>query len=387
MVAYALEHGGLAQVTAVMRSNYDAAVKNGIDIDSVQWGQIKAWKPSPYLGFINTTNYPIISATALVKSILHPNTLSQDHTTHVDTQTGEAYKCFTYTFIMRIITMTESHGSEVEVFLDDLPPSTNRYTYEGKEQLHQILKIEYDRLGPFPQSEPSKSNLEISEYFVIFIDPSSFDQEFLLPDPIAGLRLFYNAALHTLILRMSTPEHSRVAGALHTAISIALLPMELDEAIQVYGGVNVPVGNGNVKQPDGGWGPIRHTHGVPKRPGVVVEVGVSEPETKLRNDARMWVDPVRGEAKMAITVKVNPRKSQLKIDTWEWDEGIRSPHATQSCVIERFGDKTTVSHHPITIPFEYIFRRCLDIPREADIRLEKQRLINMATSVWAAQEL
>ncbi|CAI7631122.1 unnamed protein product [Penicillium viridicatum] len=46
MVAYALEHGGLARVTAVRRSNYDAAVKNGIDIDSVQWGQIKAWKPS-----------------------------------------------------------------------------------------------------------------------------------------------------------------------------------------------------------------------------------------------------------------------------------------------------------------------------------------------------
>ncbi|KAJ5956924.1 hypothetical protein N7501_011203 [Penicillium viridicatum] len=294
MVAYALEHGGLAQVTAVMRSNYDAAVKNGIDIDSVQWGQIKAWKPSvitkrkrtwikihgpfistvmtrgaiwipsltfdlnqPYLGFINTTNYPILSATVLVKPILHPNTLSQDHTTHVDTQTRGAYQYFTYTLIVRKenFTMTESHGSEVEVFLDDLPPSTNRYTYEGKEQLHQILKIDYDRLGPFPhQSERSKPNLEISEYFVIFIDPS-FDQEFLLSDPNAGLRLFYNAALHTLILRMSTPEHSQVAGALHTAVSIALLHMELDEAIQVYGGVNVPVGNGNVTQPDGGWGP------------------------------------------------------------------------------------------------------------------------------------
>ena len=179
----------------------------------------------PYLGF-NTTNYPILSATVLVKPILHPNTLSQDHTTHVDTQTGGAYKCFTYTLIMRQLnliyhfhilisfsafnhlllphkqythrkenfTMTESHGSDVEVFLGDLPPSTNRYTYEGKKQLHQILKIEYDRLGPFPhpQSEPSKPNFEISEYFVIFIDPSSFDQGFLPPDPIAGLRLFYN---------------------------------------------------------------------------------------------------------------------------------------------------------------------------------------------------
>lgn len=285
--------------------------------------------------------------------------------------------------------MTESHGSEVEVFLDDLPPSTNRYTYEGKEQLHQILKIEYDRLGPspYPQADPSEPNLEISEYFVIFIDPSSFNQEFLLPDPIAGLRLLYIAALHTLILRMSTPEHSQVAGELHAAVSLALLPMGLNKKIQVYGGVNVPVGNGNVKQPDGGWGPIRHTRGIPIRPGVVVEVGVSESETKLRNNARMWVDPVRGEANMAITVKVNRRKPQIKFNTWEWDSGVQRPHVTQSCIIERSGDKTTVSQYSITIPFQHIFRRSPEIPRETDIRLEKQDLIDMATSVWAAQDL
>lgn len=44
--AYSLENGGQAEVTAVMRSNYEAAMKNGIDIDSVQYGQIKAWKPT-----------------------------------------------------------------------------------------------------------------------------------------------------------------------------------------------------------------------------------------------------------------------------------------------------------------------------------------------------
>ncbi|KAJ5657874.1 ketopantoate reductase PanE/ApbA C terminal-domain-containing protein [Penicillium longicatenatum] len=37
---------GLAEVTAVMRSNHDDAVKDGIDIDSFQWGQIKAWRPT-----------------------------------------------------------------------------------------------------------------------------------------------------------------------------------------------------------------------------------------------------------------------------------------------------------------------------------------------------
>ncbi|KAH7157952.1 putative 2-dehydropantoate 2-reductase [Dactylonectria estremocensis] len=47
MAAYALESGGKAEVTAVMRSNYDAAVKNGIDIDSIEHGHdIKGWRPT-----------------------------------------------------------------------------------------------------------------------------------------------------------------------------------------------------------------------------------------------------------------------------------------------------------------------------------------------------
>lgn len=45
--AYALEHGGSAQVTAVMRSTYDRAVAAGIAIDSVDFGHdIKSWKPT-----------------------------------------------------------------------------------------------------------------------------------------------------------------------------------------------------------------------------------------------------------------------------------------------------------------------------------------------------
>lgn len=45
--AYALEHGGAAEVTAVMRSTYDRAVTEGIGIDSVDFGHnIKSWKPT-----------------------------------------------------------------------------------------------------------------------------------------------------------------------------------------------------------------------------------------------------------------------------------------------------------------------------------------------------
>lgn len=47
MVAYALETGGEAEVTMVLRSNYDAVVKNGFCIDSVDHGKgIRGWRPN-----------------------------------------------------------------------------------------------------------------------------------------------------------------------------------------------------------------------------------------------------------------------------------------------------------------------------------------------------
>lgn len=47
LAAYALETGGKAEVTAVMRSNYAAVMQNGIDIDSIDYGHnIEGWRPT-----------------------------------------------------------------------------------------------------------------------------------------------------------------------------------------------------------------------------------------------------------------------------------------------------------------------------------------------------
>lgn len=47
MAAYALEIGGKAEVTAVLRSNYDAVADKGFKIDSIEHGHdIKGWRPS-----------------------------------------------------------------------------------------------------------------------------------------------------------------------------------------------------------------------------------------------------------------------------------------------------------------------------------------------------
>lgn len=46
MAAYNLEAGGLATVTAVLRSNFKAVSENGFTITSVDHGDIKGWKPT-----------------------------------------------------------------------------------------------------------------------------------------------------------------------------------------------------------------------------------------------------------------------------------------------------------------------------------------------------
>ncbi|KAJ9492862.1 hypothetical protein VN97_g343 [Penicillium thymicola] len=191
-------------------------------------------------------------------------------------------------------------GNEVECFLDGLPSSTNRYTYEGKEKFDHIHKIELHRLQFALSRLQSKSidrnSHELSEYYVIAIDPFSF-QDFLLCETSSGLHLSYHTAQQTLILRITTTEHAQVIMAFNTEIMEILQRMGLYRALQGYGNVDVDVGNGKVKRPDRGWGPIRRRDG-PKRPEVVVEVGVSETATKLRNDARVWVDPVHRRLSM-----------------------------------------------------------------------------------------
>lgn len=46
MAAYALEKGGKASVTAVLRSNYKAVEDKGFDVNSIQHGTVKGWRPS-----------------------------------------------------------------------------------------------------------------------------------------------------------------------------------------------------------------------------------------------------------------------------------------------------------------------------------------------------
>ena len=46
MAAYALETGGKATVTSVLRSNFAIVEKEGYHITSLDHGEVKGWRPS-----------------------------------------------------------------------------------------------------------------------------------------------------------------------------------------------------------------------------------------------------------------------------------------------------------------------------------------------------
>ena len=51
IVALNLEYGGLAEVTAVMRSNFAAVKANGFSIKSCDHGKVEGWRPSKIMNF------------------------------------------------------------------------------------------------------------------------------------------------------------------------------------------------------------------------------------------------------------------------------------------------------------------------------------------------
>ncbi|KAH7407762.1 ketopantoate reductase PanE/ApbA-domain-containing protein [Cadophora sp. MPI-SDFR-AT-0126] len=77
MAAYNLEAGGLATVTAVLRSNFKAVSENGFTITSVDHGEIKGWKPAKIVNVIptvgkDTTPFDFIVVTTKNVADVHP---------------------------------------------------------------------------------------------------------------------------------------------------------------------------------------------------------------------------------------------------------------------------------------------------------------------------
>lgn len=277
------------------------------------------------------------------------------------------------------------YGWDKERFLQDLPPPVRRYIYRGKEQFNEILDQNMSRHSKYNPED----GVDFTQYIVFLIDPPSFQRECLDQESshIAHLRLDYNYNTHILIVKMvNTPEHQQIIMGFASALGKCLQPMriDLDDDGHIFQGVDIDVNEQSQKRPDWGWTPRKSSL---KRPTIVFEVGISEPETKLREDARMWVDPSRGQAQVAITIKLNRSRPELKLDMWQWRDS--RAQVTKHIVITQAGSQTNVSDHPLVIPFASVFKRDPESflqSNETNIEIDKQALVKIATHAWQRQQ-
>ncbi|KAJ5592650.1 hypothetical protein N7537_009554 [Penicillium hordei] len=299
-------------------------------------------------------------------------------------------------------TRVARYGDDTELFLETLPPPVPRYIYRESQQFHKILDYETARFRNLnhalvaPSHEVGFQSLayrdtllpgtdDNTNYIIFHIEPSAFQEEIVNRKNHGPLGFFYeyDRFAKILIIKMTTREHRCAARAMNTLIEEALKDMELGRDFESFAGVEVNMG-ANCKVPDEGWAPMISPREGSSRPAVVLEVGVSESETKLRADAKMWVDPSGGQANIAITIKIKRDRPLLKIDKWEWDADIGRPRVNHHIEITGARGTASVSGEPLLIPFHQIWRRAAQYPRERDIVLNVEDLVFLATHIWGA---
>ncbi|KAJ5209179.1 hypothetical protein N7449_003558 [Penicillium cf. viridicatum] len=262
---------------------------------------------------------------------------------------------------------------------EGLPPSVRRYVYQGKEHFSQILSVERERL---------RLSVDLSEYLLVFIDDSTFQNDFVDPDtePIRGIRCTFNPQTNTLVVKMVTPEHHQVVKAFDKVVDSALASMGLDWDTFSYGEVNIKV-NGSSKQPDWGLGSRHARPGIKRRPTVVAEIGISQTRPRLQREIDLWLDPSRGNVNVAIAIRATRTRPLITMDKYEWDHVNGQVQLSQHIEVQESdsGDEVRVSGDPLTIPFDLLFLRHPQSPREGDLPIGREGIEEIAKLVWEAQ--
>ncbi|KAL4912873.1 ketopantoate reductase PanE/ApbA C terminal-domain-containing protein [Aspergillus aurantiobrunneus] len=207
--AYALEQGGKAEVTAVMRSNYDVVSKAGFEIDSIQYGRISGWRPAnirktvpnvtdenilPF-DFILVTTKNIADVPPSVADIIAP-AVTPSKTAIILSQNG-----------------LNIEGPVVDSFPSN--PVISSVTYLGATQ-HSHGKIIHDdpdiqKIGPFgsPNIAPAIAEEATRRYIAVY-DPHRKLELTYDPDVLKARwrKLVYNASYNSVaaILKLDTPR-------------------------------------------------------------------------------------------------------------------------------------------------------------------------------------
>ncbi|CAH0020801.1 unnamed protein product [Clonostachys rhizophaga] len=225
--AYGLEIGGLAEVTSMMRSNYAAATEKGIDIESVDFGHVKSWKPTHIIRSVPDVSVQGISP---FDFILVATKNVPDVAPSIIDVVSPAVTVGTTTIVLA------QNGLNIEMpFIDRFPtnPILSSVVYTAAEEISPA-KIhhtdpDWQKIGPYYSPHvPAEVVEKSAEKFVKILDPEGKRKIFYDAD-VSGARwrkLAYNASFNSVAaaLQMDT---SRLRMSQHL-IDDLVLPIILE---------------------------------------------------------------------------------------------------------------------------------------------------------------
>lgn len=263
-------------------------------------------------------------------------------------------------------------------FLKDLPPLIKRFTYYGKQQFLDILESEFARF---------EASIDTSEFLLFYTSKETIEDIFEPQTEDTSIARFctsFDTDEQLLLVTMASKPHVAAADDMNTMIRQTLIPMGLSAALQGYQGATIR-GNSRGKQADYAWGPKRRARDQPSSPSVVLEVAFSESESKLNSDVRFWLNPQDGKANICLTLRINRSRPEIRIESWKWQNN-RIHRSQVTWITKDENDQVDVTHHPLTIPFESLFRRPSSRPGEKDIEISNQQLQDVAETIWQEQD-
>ncbi|EFQ96660.1 hypothetical protein MGYG_08583 [Nannizzia gypsea CBS 118893] len=228
-----------------------------------------------------------------------------------------------------------------------------------------------------------------SPFIIVVNIPPTILQDFDTIYPDKGPRILANLQDKVLVIEvMVTKAHEIAARMLEMCIERQLEKMNLEYEI-LASGAGRATSSTFVKEPDGSFTLQHHDW-----PILAIESGVYESETKLKMDARGWLESASSETKIVITIKIDRHSPQ--IDFKKWEHSISTPNRTTrsshqpaevtEAIHARYYNDVTDITGDMTIQFEKIAGRKPNNANEHDIVITKSDFESISKMVWLGQK-
>jgi hypothetical protein len=205
-----------------------------------------------------------------------------------------------------------------------------------------------------------------------------------------GVRLTHYVDWDILILKVPTAKHEGAHGKFGQRLTVKAAMMGLIDEFSYLGATKFPVRRGS-KEGDSAFKPQSMRPRAADWPTIVIEAGWSESLTKLREDARRWLEGSRGQVKIVLLISIGRRARKMIIEKWEHrpvpanrpaTRSMTTHTPTQMQAITIDSNSNTVNVAPLILEFRKIFLRQAVPPLEHDFTFTRQDLLAFATNFW-----